>query len=130
MEGTAVAPGTAAHLAAQAQSPSPGTPGEGRGEGSALAPREQPPHRPTAYSLSQGCHRRHLLNPRLRPWERAGWRARSSARPTPPQPVAAPPPRPKPKPKPKAAVLVTPEEAVRLKAAQLAAPTEESKQSA
>jgi chromosome partitioning protein len=96
MEGTAVAPrGAAAVAAASAATtdpalpPSPGTPGEGRGEGYPSTtngvPVAAPPEPPLAVS---------------------------------PTNAAPPPPAPKPK-KPRAAVLVSPEEAAKHKAAKI-----------
>lgn len=124
MEGTAVAPGTAAHLAASA--PSTGVP-TSVGHG----PPAQPPTPAVPPPPSpKGAHDV-TPQPAPSPVGEGGGEGRPAQTPPAPAPTAQPP-KPKPKPKPKAAVLVTPEEAARLKAANTPVPptTEESKQSA
>jgi chromosome partitioning protein len=131
MEGTAVAPGTAAQLAAQGEA--------ALAAGSPPAPVTPPSAQPPTPSPKAAID---VAPPQP---ESAVGEGRGEGRPTQPAPAAQPaslapivtpqpivaPPKPKPKPTPKAAVLVTPEEAARLKATQIAAPaTEESKQSA
>ena len=149
MEGTAVAPGAAAHLAAASasapvpaaptpppSSPSPGAPGEGRSRPAQVAPTAAQPATPSP----EGANPPTPPQP-ASPAREGGGEGRTAQAAEPPPAHLAPaaqPPKPaapKPKPKPKAAVLVTPEEAARLKAASVAAPSapapsEGSKQSA